>query len=202
MHTLTRPSVLMFLCLFCAPSLLAQPTQSTTTPTAVDRLFRVSGSFRPADGLAAAPVESVVFAIYAQELGGTPLWQETQNVALDSEGRYSVLLGATSNEGLPLALFATGEPRWLGMQFLRAGETEQAHSLATSVPYALMALKASDADTLGGRPASAYQLAGAAAGGARRRPPAQSPAAVPRARPRRRRCRLARAQPSRCSWSA
>jgi hypothetical protein len=70
-------------------------------------------------------------------------------------------MGATQNEGMPLDLFSSGEPRWLGAQFNRPGEAEQPRVLLTSVPYAL---KASDAETLGGRPASAYLLAGTPTG--------------------------------------
>ena len=69
---------------------------------------------------------------------------------------------------MPADLFASSEPRWLGVQVLSPGTSEQARTLLTSVPYAVKALKASDADSLGGLPASAYQLAGgihAAAGG-------------------------------------
>src|SRR5262249_41620178 len=65
-------------------------------------------------------------------------------------------LGATVNDGMPIDLFNTGEPRWLGVQLNKSGETEQSRVLMVSVPYAL---KASDAETLGGRPASAYMLA-------------------------------------------
>src|SRR6202049_1407634 len=93
--------------------------------------------------------------------GGTALWQETQNLSVDSDGHYSVLLGATRTEGLPLELFASGEPRWLGVQFQRPGEAEQPRVLLASVPYAL---KAVDADTLGGRPGSSYVLTDAATG--------------------------------------
>ena len=106
MRTIPRALALVFLGLLCATSLLAQPTQPTTTTTltAAPRLVRVSSTFYPADGLAAAPVESVMFAIYAQESGGTPLWQETQSVAVDRDGGYLVLLGSTRNEGLPLSI--------------------------------------------------------------------------------------------------
>jgi hypothetical protein len=90
------------------------------------------------------------------------VWQETQNVAVDGEGKYSLLMGATQNDGVPLDLLSAGEPRWLGVQFNRPGESEQPRVLMASVPYAL---KSVDAETLGGRPASAYLLAGAAPSG-------------------------------------
>src|ERR1039457_827663 len=137
----------------------AQQAPTTTPLTTVPRLVRISNSFHPANGLTASPVEGVTLSIYREELGGVPLWQETQNVNVDTEGRYTALMGATLNDGMPLELFTSGEPRWLGVQFQRPGEVEQPRVLLTSVPYAL---KAVDADTLGGRPASAYLLSPAA----------------------------------------
>jgi hypothetical protein len=97
---------------------------------------------------------AVSFALYAQQTGGAPLWLETQTVTLDLNGRYTIFLGANHARGLPLALFASGEARWLGVQ--SDGQTEQPRVLLASVPYAL---KSADAETLGGRPAAAYLLA-------------------------------------------
>ncbi|HZP66298.1 MAG TPA: hypothetical protein VFB32_08305 [Rudaea sp.] len=119
-----------------------------------------SGEFRPADGLPPAPVQLATLSIYHDEIGGTPMWEETQNIAIGSGGRFNVLVGSSTADGLPVDLFTAGEPRWLGVRFHRAGEPEQARVQLLSVPYAL---KAIDADTLGGRPASAYALAEPAA---------------------------------------
>ena len=91
---------------------------------------------------------------YRQE-GGAPLWLETQNVALDAKGRYDVLLGAEHAEGVPMDVFTSGEARWLGVQ-AQGQPGEQPRVLLVSVPYAL---KAADASTLGGLPASAFVLA-------------------------------------------
>ena len=143
--------------LACLSGLQAQQTSvgpSALTP--VPRVVWFSGFFRPADGLPNAPVESVTLAVYHDEQGGDILWQETQNVVVAADGRYNVLMGAMSTEGLPLDLFTTGEPRWLGARFNRAGESEQPRVHLASVPYAL---KAVDAETLGGKPASAFALA-------------------------------------------
>jgi hypothetical protein len=139
-------------CLLTAKAVHAQPSLHSTT---VPRVVRVTGVFVPANGQPAGPIETVTMAIYADEQGGASLWQETQTVAVDTDGRYAVLLGSES-AGLPLDLFASGDARWLGRRFERPGEQEQTRVLLTSVPYAL---KASDAETLGGRPASAYVLA-------------------------------------------
>jgi hypothetical protein len=98
---------------------------------------------------------SISFLIFKNETGGEPLFAETQTVSLDSTGHYKVQLGATLPNGLPQDLFSTGEARWLEVQV--AGEAPQPRVLLVSVPYAL---KAGDATTLGGLPASAYALAG------------------------------------------
>jgi hypothetical protein len=155
MRLVTVRVSIALLCVLSANALHAQQTPPSAVP-AVPRLVRVNSTFVPANGLPAAPVETVTLAIYAEEKGGTPLWQETQYVTVDAEGRYTVLLGASQTDGLPMDLFSSGDARWLGRRFERTGEPEQARVLLTSVPYAL---KASDADTLGGRPPSAYLLA-------------------------------------------
>jgi trimeric autotransporter adhesin len=89
-------------------------------------------------------------SIYATEEATSPLWQESQLVKTDARGNYTVLLGAGSAIGLPDGLFSAGEPRWLGV---KAGDREESRSLLTSVPYAM---KAADADSLGGQPAASF----------------------------------------------
>jgi hypothetical protein len=78
---------------------------------------------------------------------------ETQTVSSDEHGSYSVLLGASSATGLPLDVFTSGKALWLGVEPQLPGVGEQARVLLVAVPYAL---KAADADTLGGKPASVY----------------------------------------------
>ncbi len=133
---------------------LAAPQVVPALP--VPRLVKFSGVVKDAAGAPRTGSVGLTFSIYAEQEGGATLWMETQNVELDVEGRYSVLLGSTQSEGVPLDLFASGDPRWLGVRVELPGEVEQARVLLVSVPYAL---KASDADTLGGKPASAYALA-------------------------------------------
>ena len=154
MRPIPAALVILVLCLPSPALLFAQSSQSSPA-TSVPRLINISGVYRPADKQPLAPVEQVTFAVYAQETGGTPLWQETQQVAVDAEGRYSVLLGATQPDGVPLDVFASGQAQWLGTTFGRPGDVEGARMRITSVPYAL---HAADAVTLGGRPASDYVL--------------------------------------------
>jgi hypothetical protein len=148
-------SALFVLVLVSTVTFRAQSLQRPAEVTA-PRLVQVSGVFRPADGQPPAAAEVVTLAIYADESGGAPLWQETQSIAVDAEGRYALLLGSTERDGLPVDLFASGEARWFTMTFARPGEAEGPRTRLASVPYAL---HASSADTLGGLPASAYMLA-------------------------------------------
>jgi hypothetical protein len=143
----------------------------------VPRLITLSGVLRPADSDPIAVAETVTFAVYAQETGGTPIWEETQTLKPDASGRYSVLLGATQPDGVPLSVFASGEARWLGMTWARS-DASQARSRLTFVPYAVHAV---DADTLGGKPATAYALIssnGSAAEPSASNDPAPTPNAI------------------------
>jgi hypothetical protein len=116
--------------------------------------MKFSGALRDSEGKPATGMVDINFSLYASEAGGDPLWFETQSVQADELGRYTVLLGAMHTEGLPIELFTSGEARWLGIRVGLAAEQEP-RVLLVSVPYAL---KAGDAETLGGKPASAYML--------------------------------------------
>jgi hypothetical protein len=137
----------------------AQQTQSGVT--AVPRLMHFAGSFHPPANQPAGPV-GATFAIFGAQDGGTPLWSEDQNVSLDANGSYTVLLGSTKNEGVPMELFSAGEARWLQVKFHLPDEVSQPRVLLVSVPYAL---KAADAETIGGLPPSAFVLAAPTASG-------------------------------------
>jgi len=152
-----NPKFAKFVCLlvFVMMGLSAMAQNATTVTTdVVPHLINYSGLLKDIDGKTLNSISGVTFLIYKDEQGGTPLWSEIQNVQPDDSGAYSVQLGATKPEGVPPEVFATGEARWLGVQV--EGQGEQARVLLVSVPYAL---KAKDAETLGGRPASAYMLA-------------------------------------------
>jgi hypothetical protein len=133
--------------------LLAAFAMGQSNTMTVPRLVRFSGIAKDETGHAKTGVLGVTFALYKEEESGSPLWLEVQNVQADSNGRYSVLLGSTKPDGIPPDLFTSNEARWLGVQL--EGQTEQPRVLFVSVPYAL---KAADAETLGGKPLSAFQL--------------------------------------------
>jgi hypothetical protein len=127
-------------------------------------LIRWTGSLSPAAG---RTVE-MSFSLYQNPAGGPALWSETQPVKVGTDGRYSVLLGATSAEGLPQTLFQAGEARWIEARPVVAqlsttsgGDTmvesdsmqPLVRRLLSAVPYAF---KSVDADSLAGRPAADY----------------------------------------------
>ena len=123
-------------------------TAETAAPPPV---IRFGGVMTDAAGQPVTGLVSAIFALYAAPAGGVPLWVDIQAVQTDAAGRYVVLLGAATE--LWVDLFTTGEALWLGVQ--PEGQAEQPRVRFISVPYAL---KASDADTLGGRPLSEFVL--------------------------------------------
>ncbi len=133
----------------------AASSLAASAPTAVPPLVPYSGAVAAVAGRPLPANESVTFLIYSEEQGGEPLFSETQSIAVDTTGHFKAQIGATLTNGLPIDLFASGEARWLAVQV--AGELAQPRVLLASVPYAL---KAADAATLGGLPASAFALAG------------------------------------------
>lgn len=138
---------------FVVSSLFATGQQAS--PSAVPRRVRISGAVTNADGTPRTGVVGVLFSVYPAQSGGTALWTEIQNVRPDANGQFSVVLGSEHPDGVPAELFSSGAALWLGIQ--SDGDPEQPRVELVSVPYAL---KAADADTLGG-----YSLQQILAGG-------------------------------------
>jgi hypothetical protein len=147
----------LFLCCAISFACFGQCTSDANgCSTDVPRLIRFSGQVKTLFSVSQAGTISLRFTIYDTEKGGTPLWQEVQNTQADTTGRYEVLLGAASAEGVPPSVFSNGTQRWLGVQVVRPGSEEEPRVAIVSVPYAV---KAGDAETLGGLPASAFMRA-------------------------------------------
>ena len=125
----------------------AQTAESAPAASVVPQQMRFNGV---ALNRAGDTVEAT-FHLYANAEAGEPLWTETQRISIDRDGNYSVVLGAATEGGLPQALFAAGQPRWLGISIERA--SEKPRLLITSVAYAM---KAADAETLAGIAASEF----------------------------------------------
>lgn len=142
-HLLLELTLIVLLLAALAPA----QQQGSVVPT----LVNFSGTLVDVNGKPLSGLAGVSFYLYKDQQGGAPLWIETQNIQPDKFGHYTVTLGATKSQGLPTDLFASGEARWLGVQ--AQGQAEQPRVMLLAVPYAL---KAGDADTLGGQPASAF----------------------------------------------
>jgi trimeric autotransporter adhesin len=138
---------------------------TSPVPTVIPSLINFSGVLTDLNGKPLTGVQGVTFLLYSSEQGGNPLWMETQNVTPGSTGQYSVTLGSTTSQGMPADLFVNGEARWLAVQVV--GQPEQLRVMLVAVPYAL---KAADAQTIGGLPPSAFVLAA---------PPAGAPTSAP-----------------------
>jgi len=134
-------------------SLAAQTSSSSFASAQVPPFIQFSGVAGDVYGKPLTGVVGVTFYLYQEQQGGAPLWMETQNVQPDKTGHYSVLLGSTTSQGLPASIFTSGEAHWLGVQV--QGQDEQPRVLLVSAPYAL---KAGDAETLGGKSLSAFVL--------------------------------------------
>jgi len=152
---MTRVSVRLSVCLLlmcCALPLMAQRT--ARADSVVPAMVKFTGTLNDVDGKPLTGTVGVTFLLYKEQTGGAPLWMETQNVQADKNGHYLVMLGSATSHGMPAEAFSAGEARWLGVQ--PSGQPEQPRVELVSVPYALKAL---DAETLGGRPASAFMAA-------------------------------------------
>src|SRR5580704_1415234 len=150
----------VFLLLICSVvSLSAQQAVLAAANAVVPPVVKFSGAVIDASNKPLTGTIGLTFSLYKESQGGAPLWVETQNVTLDKTGHYAAMLGSTTSQGLPADIFASGEARWLGVQ--AQGQAEQPRTLLMSVPYALKAL---DAETIGGKPASSFMLAPLAGG--------------------------------------
>lgn len=138
-----RIAVVAFAALVFAVLLFSQePAPAATVVPPIIR-FQSSAPNRAGDTVEA------VFRVYSTSEGGEPLWSETQQVRIAPTGSYSVLLGAVTEGGIPPQLFAAGQALWLGVSLERAPEPPR--TLLSSVAYAM---KAADADSIGGVPAA------------------------------------------------
>ena len=171
-----KMSAVLFISLWMSASLLAQSAQNVRAPrvetarpvdsaaqeSPVPKFIKFSGSVPAAVDSstnssvneAAAPKHSGVnltFEIYTVETGGTPIYVENQNIAPDAQGKFSVLLGSGSTNGLPTDIFSDNTARWLAVKL--PDGTEQSRVMLVAVPYSM---KSVDTEKLGGKDAGTY----------------------------------------------
>jgi hypothetical protein len=99
----------------------------TDTNAGIDRssVLKLRGVLKDHEGKQLTGVVGVLFAIYTQKDGGSPVWLEVQNVDANDHGRFVALVGTTKSDGIAPELFNTEETLWLGMQVLVPFEGEQ-----------------------------------------------------------------------------
>ncbi|MFT7582008.1 MAG: hypothetical protein ACI9MR_003689 [Myxococcota bacterium] len=100
---------------------------------------------------------NILFRLYPQEAGGTPVWAETIAGVPVRNGILNVVLGQTS----PIQWQDLDQAQtWLGVEVNLGGELSPRQRLVSS-PYAVYARRtsmAADSEQLGGTPASDYVL--------------------------------------------
>src|SRR3990170_6456691 len=79
----------------------AQAQEAPTEVAPGPRLIQFGGVLQDRLGKPLSGVQGVTFALYTDQTGGAPLWIESQNVTADADGRFGVLLGAATSEGVP-----------------------------------------------------------------------------------------------------
>ncbi|MBV9304010.1 MAG: hypothetical protein JOY62_11270 [Acidobacteriaceae bacterium] len=168
--------VILFALATFAQDAIQKPAPAASSGGTVPRLVSFGGVLKDDAGKPVSGPVSITFSLFAEQDGGTPLWSETQVVDVGPQGRYAIFLGATNPNGLPLDIFANGAARWLAVQPDPPAAVEPSRILLVGVPYAL---KAADADTLGGKPASAFMAAPAQSAPSSGESPAAAVAAVP-----------------------
>jgi hypothetical protein len=136
-----------------AQTVSAKPPTDASAPQAVPRLVQFGGQLLTGAGKARSGSVMLTISLYKDQTGEPSLWSEQQVVTLDAAGRYSVILGTRTNGGIPEELFSGSTARWLGVRV--EAEEEQPRVMLLSFPYAL---KAADADTLGGKTLSQFVL--------------------------------------------
>jgi hypothetical protein len=137
-----RHRFLIALVLVTHAALLSAQTPSTT------RLIPYAGTAIDASGAPITGDVHLTFELYEEQDGGSPLWRENQRVHADERGHYLVYLGSAI--ALPQIAFTEERARWL--EVVIDGRALP-RVMLVAVPYAL---RAADADTLGGQPASAF----------------------------------------------
>jgi hypothetical protein len=104
-----------------------------------------------ASGVPLPGTHSMIFRIYDVQMGGLPLWEETQTVEADFQGVVSTILG----EVVPIDLTFEG-PYWL--EVVVDGETLTPRREMVSSGYAYNAERSHDSERLGGLESSSYSL--------------------------------------------
>jgi hypothetical protein len=126
-------------------------SQAKTADTDFDRsrAVKIQGVLKDRKGKPLSGIVGVLFAIYKQQQGGAPLWQEVQNAELDSRGHFTVPVGSNTLGGIPPELFTNEKTLWLGELVLQPGEVERPRMRLVITPSGLAMIPANSGATPG-----------------------------------------------------
>ena len=138
----------LLLATLCLSTATSNAQASELVPRQVRFSFNLPSTATPDSSV------NVDLSVYADQTDGSPLWAERHEIRPGRTGRVTVVLGSQTPGGIPFQLFESNNARWIGVRMNDGSELPRV--MLVSVPYAL---KAADADTIGGLPASAFVLA-------------------------------------------
>lgn len=127
-------------------------TTTTTAHAEAPGEIPVQGLLTNSAGVPLNGESVVVFAIYNTEIGGAPLYSESQRV-LTEQGFFTAYLGQTSP--LDLTMFRDQSSLYLGVRVDSDPEMSPRIAFGTT-PFAAFASYAGDAETLGGLDSSEF----------------------------------------------
>jgi hypothetical protein len=127
------------------PQLGGGAVLNSPDPSVIPTMINYQGYLTDSSGTPLNGSLSMIFAIYDAASGGTQLWTETQPSVPVTNGLFNVLLGSVN----PINASHLNGESYLGIQVGADLEVTPRQRLA-SVPYAMRADKANDADTLDG----------------------------------------------------
>jgi len=96
-----------------AAALIRAQAARTASPALVAPTSRVVSISGAVPGLMRGKV-NLVFTVYSSAQGGSPLFTETQRVAV-VRGRFTAFLGASTQDGLPPSLFQANDSLYVGV---------------------------------------------------------------------------------------
>ena len=123
---------LWFVCFIMVSSATGQ-SATTTTNAAVPTLVNYSGTLTGVDEKPLTTLTGVTFYLYENSQGGAPLWMEVQNVQPNKAGHYSVTLGSTTSQGLPVSTLRLGGGPLAGGPGARTGRATARHVAGCAV---------------------------------------------------------------------
>src|SRR5579872_6814436 len=110
MHHLKPLAAFLLVCVgFVSAQTLDDSAVQLQPALSVRRLIKFSGSIDNFPASSEPRTVEARFGLYNDQQGGDPVWQEVQNINVDTSGRYTVLLGLGTVDGLPLDVFVSQE---------------------------------------------------------------------------------------------